>query len=79
MVSNCKTVATNGFMIDYLFTDRDSYANAVSGIFNNKAACYFKMGDCKQCVLECNESLKLVENNLSALKRRGKAYETMEK
>jgi import receptor subunit TOM34 len=59
--------------------DRESYASAVSGLFNNKAACYMKMGDCKQCVLECNESLKLVDSNLKALIRRGTAYEIMEK
>ena len=61
------------------FPDRESYAAAVSRIFNDKAACYLKMGDCKQCVLECNESLKLIDNNLRALTQRGEAYETMEK
>lgn len=59
--------------------DRESYAKALSGFFNNKAACYFKIGDCKKCVRECNESLSLVDGNAKALIRRGIAYETMEK
>lgn len=62
-----------------MFADRESYASAVSSLLNNKAACYFKMGECKQCVLECNESLKLMNDNIKALLRRGTAFETMEK
>ncbi|XP_028414819.1 sperm-associated antigen 1-like [Dendronephthya gigantea] len=65
--------------VEHLWEDRESYTSAVSSLLNNKAACYFKMGDCKQCVVECNESLKLIDDNIKTLLRRGTAFETMEK
>lgn len=63
---------------DFL-SDREAYSSAVSSLLNNKAACYLKMGDCKQCIKECDLSLELISDNVRVLIRRGMAYETMEK
>lgn len=48
-------------------------------LYCNRAACYLKMGQCSECVLDCCRALQLKPFSVKALLRRATAFETLEK
>ncbi|KAM7316975.1 hypothetical protein ACRRTK_023277 [Alexandromys fortis] len=53
-------------------------ADELSILYSNRAACYFKEGNCSGCVQDCNRALELHPFSVKPLLRRATAYETLE-
>jgi len=51
----------------------------LSSLYSNRAACYFKMGDPRNCVSDCAAALQLAPHSPRPLLRRAQAYEQLEK
>lgn len=50
-----------------------------SVLYSNRAACYFKDGNCRDCIKDCTSALALVPFSMKPLLRRASAYEALEK
>ena len=59
--------------------DRMFFANAYSDLWSNRAACYVKMGDLKQGIVDSGEAFKADGNNAKALIRRSSCYAGLER
>ncbi|XP_074842966.1 sperm-associated antigen 1 isoform X1 [Carettochelys insculpta] len=51
----------------------------LSKLYSNRAACYFKEGNCRDCIQDCNRALELHPFSVKPLLRRAMAYESMER
>ena len=65
----------------YIYSEALNYSSEeVAILFSNRAACYLKIGDCHNCVTDCNTAIAMAPaNSYKPLLRRALAYETMEK
>ena len=59
--------------------DRKYFVNAFSALWSNRAACYVKMGDLKQGILDCVEAFTADNKNAKALVRRSNCYAGLER
>ncbi|XP_015452725.1 mitochondrial import receptor subunit TOM34 isoform X1 [Pteropus alecto] len=50
-----------------------------SVLYSNRAACYLKDGNCRDCIKDCTSALALVPFSMKPLLRRASAYEALEK
>lgn len=66
------------FAIQSLMSDPSSFKSALSSLFNNRAICQLKSGNCSECIKDCDRSLKY-STNVKALLRRAMANEQLEK
>ena len=64
--------------INPLLEDESGYKEALATLFSNRASCYMKMGNSKQCVSDCNKSMEFSQSTKVFLKR-AIAYESLEK
>uniref|UniRef100_A0A8C6HCN5 Sperm-associated antigen 1 n=1 Tax=Mus spicilegus TaxID=10103 RepID=A0A8C6HCN5_MUSSI len=53
-------------------------ADELSILYSNRAACYLKEGNCRDCIQDCNRALELHPFSVKPLLRRAMAYETLE-
>lgn len=64
--------------IDTLAFDKEGYKSALSTFYSNRSSCYSKMGNSKQCITDCENSLELNSSGKVFFKR-ACAYESIEK
>ncbi|XP_021242359.1 sperm-associated antigen 1 [Numida meleagris] len=65
--------------IEYVISVGERSPNDLSILYSNRAACYFKEGNCSDCIQDCNRALELQPFSLKPLLRRAMAYESMER
>ncbi|XP_048796302.1 sperm-associated antigen 1 isoform X2 [Lagopus muta] len=65
--------------IEYVISVGERSPDDLSILYSNRAACYFKEGNCSDCIQDCNRALELQPFSLKPLLRRAMAYESMER
>ncbi|XP_065607771.1 sperm-associated antigen 1 [Cyrtonyx montezumae] len=65
--------------IEYVISVGERSPDDLSVLYSNRAACYFKEGNCSDCIQDCNRALELQPFSLKPLLRRAMAYESMER
>ncbi|XP_014668124.1 PREDICTED: sperm-associated antigen 1-like [Priapulus caudatus] len=65
--------------ITVLHKAKGNHAGNLSVLYSNRAACYFKTGDCRASIEDCDRALEETPHSLKPLLRKAAAFETMEK
>ncbi|EDV20339.1 uncharacterized protein TRIADDRAFT_61052 [Trichoplax adhaerens] len=65
--------------IDLLKKETRVNQTALASLLNNRAACHHRIGDCRNCIIDCSESLDIIPNAIKPLMRRAASYEILEK
>ncbi|XP_026698320.1 sperm-associated antigen 1 isoform X1 [Athene cunicularia] len=65
--------------IEYVTALGEQSPDDLSILYSNRAACYLKEGNCRDCIHDCNRALELQPFSLKPLLRRAMANESMER
>ncbi|XP_054023439.1 sperm-associated antigen 1 [Dryobates pubescens] len=65
--------------IEYVTGLGEQSPDDLSILYSNRAACYLKEGNCRDCIQDCNRALELQPFSLKPLLRRAMASESLER